>query len=143
LPEIQDILLFLHFVGLILGAGGGLGSTIVMRHSYSLPEDQASVVRGTGPELATVALAGVVLLLVTGVGLLAMKYNFALDAMSWAFWVKLAFVTTLTFASIMIHAAYRKMKAGDASGFARAARFGPVAGISAMLATLFAVLTFH
>lgn len=143
MPDIQDVLLFLHFVGLILGAGGGLGSTIVMRHSYSLPEDQAAIVRGTGPELATVALAGVVLLLVTGFALLAMKYNFAFDAMPWTFWVKLAFVTTLTFASIMIHASFRKMKAGDATGFARAARFGPLAGISAMLATLFAVLTFH
>jgi hypothetical protein len=140
---VQDILLFLHFVGLILGAGGGLGSTIVQRYGYSLPQDQQSIIRGAGPSMASIALAGTVLLLFTGLALLVMKYNFALEAMPWTFWVKVLFAASLTFAGIMVHIAYGKVKKGDASAAAGAARFGPVAGMSAMAATLFAVLTFH
>ena len=143
MQTIQDILLFLHFTGLILGSGGGLGSTIVMRYGYSLPEEQAAIVRGAGPAMAGFALGGVILMLISGVSLLVMKYDFAVEAMPWTFWVKLAFVATLTIASIVIHVAYGKVRKGDPSAAGQASRFGPMAGLSAMAATLFAVLTFH
>lgn len=140
---IQDILLFLHFTGLMLGAGGGLGSTIVQRYGYSLPAEHGAIIRGAGPSMATVAFAGTILLIFTGVSLMVMKYNATFETMPWTFWAKMAFVVTLTIASVLIHIAYGKVKKGDAGAFTLAARFGPMAGISAMAATLFAVLTFH
>ncbi len=143
MPVMQDILLFAHFVGLMMGAGGGLGSTIVMRYAYSLPDEQSAVVRGVGPALATASMVGLIVLLVTGVLLLGVKYNLAFAAMPLMFWIKLAFVATLTVATVLIHSTYARIKRGDAEAAARLPRLGPMAGISAMLATLFAVLAFH
>jgi hypothetical protein len=59
------------------------------------------------------------------------------------FWIKLVFVATLTLGTILIHTTYGKVKRGDAAAAARLPRLGPLAGISALLATLFAVLAFH
>jgi hypothetical protein len=138
-----DILLFLHFAGLMLGAGGGIGSTVVMRHALILPPEQGDIIRSAGPALATMSIAGLVLMLLSGFALLAIKYEFALASMPSLFWIKMAFVTTLTIASVMIQLTYRDVKRGNAAAATRLPRLGPMAGISAVLATLFAVLTFH
>ena len=39
-------LLFLHLVGLMLGAAGGFASAVIMRRALVLPADEAKVVRG-------------------------------------------------------------------------------------------------
>jgi hypothetical protein len=44
---------------------------------------------------------------------------------------------------VMIQLTYRDVKRGNAAAATRLPRLGPMAGISAVLATLFAVLTFH
>ena len=138
-----DILLILHFVGLMLGAGGGIGSTVVMRHALSLPPEQGDIIRSTGPALATMSIAGLVLMLLSGFSLLAIKYEFALASMTPMFWIKMVFVTTLTIASVMIQLTYRDVKRGNTAVAARLPGLGPMAGISALLAVLFAVLAFH
>lgn len=138
-----DVLLILHFVGLMLGAGGGIGSTVVMRHALSLPQDQGDIIRGAGPALSGMSMTGLILMLVTGFALWAIKYELAFASMPAMFWIKMAFVTTLTIASILIQLAHRDVKRGNAAAAARLPRFGPMAGISSLLAVLFAVLAFH
>lgn len=138
-----DILLILHFVGLMLGAGGGIGSTVVMRHALSLPQEQGDIIRSAGPALAGMSMAGLILMLLTGFALWAIKYELAFAGMPAMFWVKMVFVATLAFAAIMIQLAYGQVKRGNAAAAARLPRFGPMAGISSLLAVLFAVLAFH
>jgi hypothetical protein len=139
---ISDVLLILHFAGLMMGAGGGLGSTIVMGYALSLPPDQGSVVRGAGPALARLSTAGLVIMLLSGGALVQFKYG-GFGAMPTMFWVKLVFVGTLTLAVILIEMTYAQVKKGDAKAAARLPRFGPMAGISALLAVVFAALAFH
>ena len=50
-------LLFLHLVGLMLGAAGGFASAVIMRRALAMPADEAKVVRSLGPILAKVSLA--------------------------------------------------------------------------------------
>lgn len=138
-----DILLILHFVGLMLGAAGGIGATVVMRHALSLPPEQGDIIRSAGPALSGMSMAGLILMLVTGFALWAIKYELAFATMPAMFWVKMVFVTTLTIASIMIQLAHRDVKRGNAAAATRLPRFGPMAGISSLLAVLFAVLAFH
>lgn len=140
---ILDALLFVHFLGLMFGAGGGFGSTIAARYAGSLPAEQAAVVKGLGPMLATLSLTGLVLMLVSGVSLMAMKYDFNFEAMPIQFWIKMGFVTSLTIASVMISTAYGQVKKGNAEAANRIPRLGPVAGISSLAAVVFAVLAFH
>lgn len=138
-----DTLLILHFAGLMMGAGGGIGSTIAMRHALSLPPEQANVIRGVGPALARLSTAGLILMWVAGVALVFWKYNGDFASMPPMFWVKLFFVATLTIAVIMIEATYAQVKKGNVAAAARLPRFGPMAGISALLAMIFSVLAFH
>ena len=137
-----DVLLIVHFVGLMMGAGGGLGSTIAMGYSRTLPPEQAAVVRGLGPALAHLSTAGLVLMLLTGVTMLMNKYG-GMAGMPMMFHIKLLFVTTLTLAAIFIEVTYAQVRKGNAKAAAMLPRLGPVAGISSLLAVTFAVLAFH
>ncbi|MDP3736763.1 MAG: hypothetical protein Q8R02_05210 [Hyphomonadaceae bacterium] len=137
-----DTLLIFHFIGLMLGAGGGLGSTVVMGYARSLPTEQAEPVRAVGPTLARMSTVGLVLMLLTGVALIAFKYG-GFDAMPLMFWIKLVFAGTLTLAVILIEVTYARMAKGNAKAAEMLPRFGPVAGISALAAVVFAALAFH
>jgi hypothetical protein len=53
------------------------------------------------------------------------------------------FVATLTVASIGIEMTYAQIRKGDAKAAERLPMLGPMAGISSILAVVFAVLTFH
>jgi hypothetical protein len=137
-----DVLLIVHFVGLMMGAGGGLGSTIAMAYARALPPEQAGVVRGLGPGLAHLSTAGLVLMLLTGVTMAITKYG-GFSGMPVMFHIKLLFVTTLTLAAIAIEFTYAQVKKGNVKAAAMLPRLGPVAGISSLLAVIFAVLAFH
>jgi hypothetical protein len=139
---ILDVLLIVHFAGLMMGAGGGLGSTIVMRYALSLPAEQGGVVRGAGPALARLSTAGLVLMLLSGGAMVQFKYG-GFSAMPTMFWVKLLFVATLTLAVILIEVAYAQVKKGNVAAAANLPKLGPLAGISALLAVVFAALAFH
>jgi hypothetical protein len=139
---ILDVLLVLHFFGLMMGAGGGIGSTIVMGYARSLPDEQGSIVRGAGPGLARLSTIGLVLLLLTGGAMMQFKYD-GFGAMPPVFWVKMIFVATLSLAAIMIEVTYSRIRKGNAAAAAMLPRLGPMAGISSLLAVVFAVLAFH
>ena len=139
----NDVILFLHFVGLMLGAAGGLSSGILMRRALSMPSEQAQVLRGQGPLLAHVAGAGVALLWITGRIMVWSKWN-GIGSLPTLFWVKFVFVLSLTVATGLIHMTYAQMRrTGNNALAARLPKLGPTAGLSALLATFFAVLAFH
>lgn len=137
-----DVLLIFHFIGLMLGAGGGLGATIAMAHARALPPEQSAPIRAIGPSLAHMSTLGLVLMLATGVSIVVMKYG-GFEAMPLMFWIKLIFVGTLTLAVILIEVTYAQVKKGNAKAAELLPRFGPVAGISSLLAVVFAALAFH
>jgi uncharacterized protein with PQ loop repeat len=137
----SDVLLIFHFVGLMLGAGGGLGSTVAMGYANSLSEQKAKTVRGLGPILARMSLAGVVIMWLTGIWLLLTRYD--ITALPVMFWFKIGFVLLLTVAAVSIEMTYARVKAGNAKAAALLPSLGPMAGISSLMAVIFAVLAFH
>lgn len=137
-----DILLALHLIGLMMGAGGGFGSMIVMRVAATRPPDEIAVLRQLGPAMVRFSTIGLILMWLTGLSLLFLKYG-GFGALPSMFWVKFVFVTTLTLAAITLEITYAQVKAGNAAAAARLPLFGPVAGASSLLAVLFAVLAFH
>lgn len=140
---VLDIFLFLHLLGLMFGAGGGFASAVAMGRAAALPPEQGNVIRSLGPTLAIMSLAGLVTMLVSGVSMVILKYGGAFAAMPQMFWVKMFFVATLTIAAVWITVIYGKATGGGTPNYALLARLGPMAGISSLLATLFAVMTFH
>ena len=138
----DETMLFLHFVGLMLGAAGGFASAVIMRRALALPAEEAKVLRGVGPILAKVSLLGLVLLWATGLVMVWSKWG-GFSGLPQLFWVKAIFIASLTVITILINMTYGEIRKGNPAVAARLPKLGPLAGISALLAVLFAVLTFQ
>lgn len=137
-----DILLALHLIGLMMGAGGGFGSMITQREASTRPPEQAATLKSLGPAMVRFSAIGLVIMLATGFALIFVKYQSLAD-LPLMFWIKMFFVTTLTLASILVHMTYAKIKAGDVAAASRLAILGPISGVSSVLAVVFAVFAFH
>jgi hypothetical protein len=77
----------------------------------------------------------------TGVGMVALRGGF--ESLPQLFWVKFAFVLSLTVAGLMGEYCYAQLKRGNVKAAARLPILGPIAGTSSLLAVIFAVLAFH
>ena len=139
---LTDIILFIHIAGLMMGASGGFGSMIVMRHAATLPPEQQGPIRALGPQMARFSHIGLTLMWITGLSLVFLRYG-GFGALPQLFWVKIVFVLSLTLAAIAIEMTYADIKRGNMAAAARLPRLGPWAGLSSLLAVLFAVLAFH
>lgn len=137
-----DFLLALHLVGLMMGAGGGFGSMITMRVAATRPPEHVAVLRTLGPIMAKFSAVGLVLMWLTGLGLVTLKFG-GFAGLPTLFWVKMIFVTTLTLAAITVEITYGQVKRGDMNAAKRLPILGPIAGISSLIAVIFAVLAFH
>jgi hypothetical protein len=138
----NETLLFLHFVGLMLGAAGGFASAVIMRRALVIPAGEAKVVRGLGPLLATVSAIGLALLWVSGLLLVWVKWD-GFASLPQLFWVKAIFILSLTLVIGLIHMTYGEIRKGNVAVAARLPKLGPLVGLSSLLAVLFAVLAFH
>ena len=137
----NQFILFLHFVGLMMGAAGGFGSAVIMRRALALPADEAKVVRGLGPILANVATVGLSLLWVTGLILVWSKWD-GFGSLPKLFWVKTVFILSLTVVQGLVLMTYAEIRKGNVALAARLPKLGPMGGISALLPVLFAALAF-
>ena len=138
----NETLLFLHFLGLMLGAAGGFASGILMRRALALPADEARVVRGLGPIMANVSLTGLALLWASGLVMVWTKWD-GFANLPQLFWVKGIFILSLTLITGLIYMTYGEIRKGNVAAAARLPKLGPLAGISSLLAVLFAVLAFQ
>jgi hypothetical protein len=139
----DDFVLFLHFLGLTLGAAGGTASGLLMQRAARLPPDQAATIRSLGPMLANVAVLGLAVLWLTGLYLVWSKWG-GVENLPTAFWIKLAFVVALTVFTVIVHVTYAQIrKTRNPALGARLAKVGPASGISMLAAILFAAYAFH
>ena len=137
-----DLLIAAHIIGLMMGAGGGFGSMITQREALKRPADQAAALRSVGPALASFSFIGLILMWVTGLALVFLKYG-GFSALPQMFWAKFIFISTLTLAAIATQVLYGQVKAGNSIAATRVPAFGQIAGISSLLAVIFAALAFH
>jgi hypothetical protein len=137
----NQVLIFLHFLGLMLGATGGFASALVMRRALTMPADAARPLRGLGPMLANVSATGLVLMWASGLILVWSRWD-GPGSLPGLFWAKFVFVLTLTAAAAAIHMTYAEVGRGNGAAAARLPKLGPVAGASSLLAVFFAVFAF-
>lgn len=138
----NDVLLALHLIGLMMGAGGGFGSMITQREARTRSPEQQGALRSLGPAMASFSALGLVIMWLTGAALVFTKYH-GVAGLPGLFWVKAIFIATLTFAAIALHVTYRQLRAGDAAAASRLPVLGPIAGASSLLAVVAAVFAFH
>ena len=133
-----DVLLILHFIGLMLVAGGVLGNVVALASVRPASRQKGGSGGKPGRAYARVSIAGLVFLWPTGIVLMVTTYGAtALGAM---FWMKMVFVGLLTFAAVTIEMIYagKSKQTG-----ALLASLGPLAGLSSLAAVVFSVLAFH
>lgn len=137
----NTLLLFLHFLGLVLAWGPGIATGAAMRVAMSAPPEQAAGIRGLVPLFYRITGVGLALLWITGPIMVWSVYG-GPAALPQAFWIKILFVILLTGLYGVTQMRLREVRKGNAAAAAQLPMLGIAAGVSALLAVLFAVIAF-
>ena len=141
MPDLNQLLLILHFLGLGLGLSA---SVVHMALSGLMAGADPAEARGLArlrPAMAQVGGGGLVLLWATGLMLVFLKWG-GFGSLPWQFHAKLTAVVLLTGAVGASHALQAKARRGDAAAAARLPIVGHATLTFSVLAVVFAVLTF-
>ncbi len=139
---VNAALLILHFLGLAMGLSVSIGSIVMMGvMSASTPADRPVLGRFM-PAISRVGRYGLGVLWATGLIMLKTKWG-GFASMPWQFHVKITAVILLTLTVAFIYTLEQKIKKGDAAAAVTIQHAGKVALTCALLAVIFAVLTFE
>jgi len=139
---INQAVLVLHFLGLALGLSVPFSNMVMAGLIARAAPPEKAVLGRFPPAMSRVGKIGLVLLWVTGPILLYNKWG-GFAAMPWTFHAKLTAVVLLTLTVGYIHLLETRMRKGDASAALRIEAVGKFALMCALIAVVFAVLTFN
>ncbi len=139
---LNDLVLILHFLGLAMGFAAGFGNMVMMGLIARAKAADAVVLSRFPPAIAKVSNVGLALLWLTGVILVSLRWN-GLASISMLFWVKIVAVVALTGIAIVMHRLMGRARKGDIRAARQLPALGRLAGLSALMALIFAVLAFH
>lgn len=136
----HDIVLFFHLIGLALGFGIGIANIVIARTAMgAATPDAAGALRGLQPVLARISMAGLAVMVVSGL-LLIFERGFS-DLSFW-FWLKIVGAALLVAVAYLIFQAQRTIRAGGPPP-PRMRMYGPAMGILTLFTVLFAIFAFH
>src|SRR5690349_23758852 len=101
-------LVILHLVGLMMGVTGSLGGTMVLALAKPAQKQKGGALRGVGPAFAHLSMTGLVLLWPTGIAMLVVSEGAGMATPM--FWMKMAFVGLLSFATISTEVVYSRAR---------------------------------
>lgn len=137
-----ETLKIIHMLALFGGGAAGIGNALLIRGVLASDGPPAPLAANTIRTLGRIGLASILLLWITGLWMGAIKYDGMPEG--WAFWVKLVGATAVLLAVLLIASiAIRADRAGQPPDLHRIDRIEPVAGIGAVIATVFAVIAFN
>jgi len=134
-------LIWTHFMGIVLGIGGGVILSIMGPRIAVADEKQALALWDLQRVVTSMSNAGLFMLLVSGPLIAWLRYGGISDLSPW-FHVKMALVVVLVIAVVIARRSASKMRAGDQSVASVARKAGVVSSITAILIIACAVLTF-
>jgi hypothetical protein len=135
------VLVILHFLGLALGMSSGFANMVMAGLIAKAPPEEKRVLARFPPAMGRVGLVGLALLWGSGLSIVWTRYGgFAI--LPRTFIAKLTAVVLLTVCVLTINVLQRRAQAGDASAVARIQMLGKMTGPLALLAIIFAVITF-
>jgi fatty acid desaturase len=138
----REAMLFVHFLGLILGMGSGFASLFIGLYNKTIPKDEAPKFVLRLRSLGYMGLAGIILLILSG-GYLATPYWSMIGSMPY-FITKLALVFVLTVIVSLIDQKWRRaIKNNGGADLAAIQKLGRLAFPVGILILLFAVLQFR
>jgi uncharacterized membrane protein len=138
----RDAMLFLHFLGLILGMGAGFASLIIAASNKDLSREDRPKFMLRLRGLGYMGLAGIGLLIISG-GYLATPYWSAIETMPFFITKLILVVLLLTLALLMDRRWRRAVKSGGGPDLLAIPKLGRLAFPIGILIVLLAVLQFH
>ena len=133
----------LHFAGIILGFGGGIGNAVAAARLATLPPETGPIVGGFRAALGHISTLGIVILWLSGIALINMRGNQEILS-DQVFQLKLAAVIILTGFSLVANlTVLAAKKAGAPPDPKRMELVGKGAMISAAIALILAVMAFN
>jgi len=139
---LNNILLWLHFIGVGMGVGGGIGLSQVGPRLVVASAEQRELLWSFEAFFSRIGAGGLVILLITGPLLLWLKFG-GPSGLNWWFWAKMALVVVALIGVGLHEWAGRGFRKGDKNVVALMFIGGRTAGIGILLAMLCAVFTFN
>lgn len=137
-----NILLWLHFIGIGMGMGGGIALSQVGPRLVVAPIDQRELLWSLETFFARIGAGGLVMLLITGPLMLWLKFG-GPGGLRWWFWAKMVLVVVAVTGVSAHEWAGRRFRKGDESFVPLMFIGGRVAGVGILLAMLCAAFTFN
>jgi uncharacterized membrane protein len=137
-------MLVLHFVGLSIGAGTGIYLAALAAYAarHHDPAGAGALMRGAGGAIANVGTFGLALLIVSGLGMIAIIGG--TGQFGWAFWVKMALVASIVAYIVAMKRLARRAQTQPSPRVGQRLKqlrpFGPALGVATIA---LAVLAFH
>ena len=137
-----NILLWLHFIGVGMGMGGGIALSQVGPRLVVAPIEQRELLWSLEAFFSRIGAGGLGILLITGPLLLWLKFG-GPSGLSWWFWAKMLLVAMALIGVILHEWAGKRFRNGDESAVPLMFMGGRAAGIGIVLAMLCATFTFN
>jgi hypothetical protein len=137
----NQTLLILHFLGLAMGLSVSIGNIVMLNLISKAAPPEKAILGRFPPAISRVGRVGLALLWATGLTMAYTKWN-GIGSMPWTFHVKLAAVVLLTVLVAYITSLERRVQRGDTAAAAQIQTVGKLTTLSALVAVVFAVLTF-
>jgi hypothetical protein len=139
--SLDHFLVILHFVGLALGFTSGFGNMAVAGLIAKAAPQEKAILGRVPPALGRLGVIGLALLWGSGLAIIQTRYGtFAI--LPRPFIVKLSAVVLLTILVVYMQVLQARAQRGDAAALARIQVLGRLTGPLALIAVIFAVITF-
>jgi hypothetical protein len=139
---LTTLLLWLHFIGVGMGMGGGIALSRIGPRLIAAPGDDRELLWLLERFFSRVGAGGLAVLLTTGPLMLWLKFG-GPGGLSWWFWAKMAFVIVALVGVVLHERSSSRFRTGEASAVPLMYLGGRMAGIGIVLAMLCAAFTFN
>ena len=131
----------LHFLGLAMGLSTGFANMVMAGLIRRAAPNEAAVLSRFPPAMSRIGVIGLTLLWGSGLAIVFTRYG-TFSILPRPFIVKIAAVVLLTLAVVYINVLMPRAQRGDAAAMARIQTLGKLTAPLAIIAIIFAVITF-
>lgn len=138
---LDNVLVITHFIGLSLGMSVGFANMVMAGLIAKAPAQEQQVLQRFPPAMGKLGVIGLVLLWGSGLAIVFTRYG-SFEILPRTFVIKLAAVVLMTIIIAYIHVLQARVAKGDTASLARIQVLGRITGPLALIAIIFAVITF-
>jgi uncharacterized membrane protein len=138
---LDNVLVITHFIGLSLGMSVGFANMVMAGLIAKAPSQEQQVLQRFPPAMGKLGVIGLVLLWGSGLAIVFTRYG-SFEILPRTFVIKLIAVVLMTIIIAYIHVLQRRVEKGDTASLARIQVLGRITGPLALIAIIFAVITF-